>query len=80
MLSVILNLITLLIVAALCVLFFTLKKKRKNKKETDTAYDVATDMLKDPLIVSRAYFTESKIGDIGDFSGYSNPESEIKKV
>ena len=80
MLSVILNLITLLIVVALCVLFFSLKEKRKNKKDTDTAYDVATDMLKDPLIVSRAYFTEPKTGDIAVFSVYSDPELEIRLV
>ena len=35
------------------------------------ATDVLTDNLKDPLITSRAYFTEPATGPIGDFVGYS---------
>lgn len=70
MLSVILNIITLIIVAALFILFFSLYKKRKNK--SDTAYDVGVDLLKDPLVVSRAYFTEPALGDIGDFEGFES--------
>ena len=68
MLSVILNIITLSIVAALFILFFSLYKKRKNK--SDTAFEVGLDLLKDPLVVSRAYFTEPVTGDIGDFEPF----------
>lgn len=70
MLSVILNIITLTIVAALFILFFSLHKKRKNK--SDTAYEVALELLKDPLVVSRAYFTEPATGDIGKFEPFSS--------
>lgn len=70
MLSVILNIITLTIVAALFILFFSLYKKRKNK--SDTAYEVALELLKDPLVVSRAYFTEPATGDIGNFEPFSS--------
>ena len=70
MLSVILNIITLTIVAALFILFFSLYKKRKNK--SDTAFYVGLELLKDPLVVSRAYFTEPATGDIGDFEPFSS--------
>ena len=70
MLSVILNIITLTIVAALFILFFSWYKKRKNK--SDTAFDVGLELLKDPLVVSRAYFTEPATGDIGDFEPFSS--------
>lgn len=36
-----------------------------------TASDALVDMLKDPLVTSRAYFTEPATGPIGDFVGYS---------
>lgn len=36
-----------------------------------TASEALTDMLKDPLVTSRAYFTEPATGPIGDFVGYS---------
>ena len=67
MLSVILNIVTLTIVAALFILFFSLYKKRKNK--SDTAFEVGLELLKDPLVVSRAYFTERKKGSTGSFVG-----------
>ena len=35
------------------------------------ATDILLDNLKDPLITSRAYFTEPTTGPIGDFVGYS---------
>lgn len=34
--------------------------------------DILLDMLKDPLVTSRAYFTEPITGPIGDFVGYSS--------
>lgn len=36
-----------------------------------TASETLSDMLKDPLVTSRAYFTEPATGPIGDFVGYS---------
>lgn len=35
------------------------------------ASDTLLDMLKDPLVTSRAYFTEPATGPMGDFVGYS---------
>lgn len=40
-------------------------------KDSPTASDTLVDMLKDPLVTSRAYFTEPATGPIGDFVGYS---------
>lgn len=40
-------------------------------KDSPTASDTLVDMLKDPLVTSRAYFTEPATGPIGDFTGYS---------
>ena len=70
MLSVVLNIITILFVAAVVVMFYLVYYRRKNK--ADTASDVLVDMLKDPLIVSRAYFTEPLSGPIGDFEAYDS--------
>ena len=52
-------------------LFLRLYEDRKSKTGTEnvSASDVAQDILKDPLVVSRAYFTEPKLGSIGDFEG-----------
>lgn len=40
-------------------------------KNEPTASDILLDNLKDPLITSRAYFTEPSTGPIGSFVGYS---------
>lgn len=40
-------------------------------KDDPSATDVLIDMMKDPLVTSRAYFTEPATGPIGDFVGYS---------
>ena len=40
-------------------------------KDAPTATDVLVDNLRDPLITSRAYFTEPATGPIGNFVGYS---------
>ena len=71
MLSIILNIITIIIVLAMIGLFLRLYEDRKSKTgiENVSASDVAQDILKDPLVVSRAYFTEPKLGSIGDFEG-----------
>ena len=71
MLSIILNIITILIVLAIIVLFLKLYYNVKNKTEEKnvTASDIVQDIIKDPLVVSRAYFTEPKTGNIGTFKG-----------
>ena len=75
MLSIILNIITILIVLVSVVLFFRVYKDQKSKSgggvesEEVTPSKVAEDMAKDPLIVSRSYFTEPKTGNIGTFTG-----------
>jgi hypothetical protein len=71
MLSIILNIITIIIVVAMFGLFLRLYEDRKSKSGTENVHasDVAQDILKDPLVVSRAYFTEPKLGPIGDFEG-----------
>jgi len=71
MLSIILNIITIIIVLVMVGLFLRLYEDRKSKSGTEnvSASDVGQDILKDPLVVSRAYFTEPKIGSIGDFKG-----------
>jgi uncharacterized membrane protein len=63
MLSIILNIITIIIVLAMVGLFLRLYEDRKSKSGTEnvSASDVAQDILKDPLVVSRAYFTGKPI-------------------
>ena len=72
MLSIILNIITILIVLFSVGLFLRLYRDRKSKSESEepvTALDVATDIMDDPLIVSRSYFTGTTYGSIGTFEG-----------
>ena len=76
MLSIILNIITILIVLFSIGLFLRLYRDRKSKSDRAdpvTASEVATDIMKDPLVVSRAYFTEPRYGDIGTFKGQQTP-------
>lgn len=66
----------------ICILFteflvFTyddIRLKRSVLEESDkderSAMDVLIDNLKDPLVTSRAYFTEPLTGPTGDFTGY----------
>jgi len=67
MFSVLLNVITLLIVFVVAIFFFT--SPENVKKKMNTATEVLAAQLKDPLITSRAYFTERKRGSTGDFVG-----------
>jgi hypothetical protein len=79
MLSIILNIITIIIVLAMFSLFLRLYEDRKSKTGTKdvSASDVAQDILDDPLVVSRAYFTEPKLGSIGDFEGQQTPSEHL---
>jgi hypothetical protein len=60
-------------------LFLRLYEDRKSKSGTEnvSASDVAQDILKDPLVVSRAYFTEPKLGPIGDFEGQQTSSEHL---
>ena len=80
MLSIILNIITILIVLFSVGLFLRLYKDRKNKTKTEdpvTASDVATDIIKDPLVVSRSYFTGTTYGSIGTFEGQQTSSKHL---
>ncbi len=79
MLSIILNIVTIIIVLVMFGLFLRLYGDRKSKTGTKnvSASDVAQDILDDPLIVSRAYFTESELGSIGDFEGQQTSSEHL---
>ena len=80
MLSIILNIITILIVLFSIGLFLRLYRDRKSKSDRAdpvTASEVATDIMKDPLVVSRAYFTEKRYSDIGNFDGQKTPSKYL---
>ena len=67
MFSIILNIITLIIVFIVSIFFFT--SSENVQKKMNTATEVLAAQLKDPLVTSRAYFTEKKRGSTGDFVG-----------
>ena len=79
MLSIILNIVTIIIVLVMFGLFLRLYRDRKSKTGTEnvSASDVAQDILDDPLIVSRAYFTEPELGSIGDFEGQQTSSEHL---
>ena len=71
--------ITIFIVVISVTIFFFMKNSSYQKKKMDdnnveyiSATEVMEENLKDPVIVSRAYFTEDKLGDLGNFTGYSS--------
>ena len=61
----------LLIGLAIVLSIFVYLKSDVLLKDSHKASDTLMDMLKDPLVTSRAYFTEPATGPIGDFVGYS---------
>tara|TARA_Y100000401_G_C8321865_1_gene225794 strand:+ start:862 stop:1185 length:324 start_codon:yes stop_codon:yes gene_type:complete len=87
MLSITLNIITIIILLVVVGLLFRLYTDKKSKTDTETvssdlektpssseerevmASDVFYDTVTDPLVVSRAYFTETGYGELGDFKG-----------
>tara|TARA_B100000902_G_scaffold385484_1_gene426916 strand:+ start:2287 stop:2613 length:327 start_codon:yes stop_codon:yes gene_type:complete len=88
MLSITLNIITIIILLVVVGLLFRLYTDKKSKTDTETvssdlektpsyegegkevtASDVIYDTVTDPLVVSRAYFTETGYGELGDFKG-----------
>ena len=64
-------LIFILLAIGLLLGLFVYLKSDVLLKDSPTASDTLVDMLKDPLVTSRAYFTEPGTGPIGDFVGYS---------
>lgn len=67
-------LILFVLLIILGAVFFFVYENDTDEEEvipTVTAMEVIEDNTKDPVIVSRAYFTDSKEGSIGDFKGYS---------
>jgi hypothetical protein len=68
--SIILNFVTIAIVVYALV-FQGEKLEVKKTKPRPNATDVYIDNEKDPLVVSRSYFTGDKYGNIGKFVGYS---------
>ncbi|MBQ45923.1 MAG: hypothetical protein CMP10_00260 [Zetaproteobacteria bacterium] len=74
------NIITILIVIFSVGLFLRLYRDRKSKSESEepvTASDVATDIMKDPLIVSRSYFTGTTYGSLGTFEGQQSKSQHM---
>lgn len=76
-LSIALNIVTLAIVAYF---IFMYKPRLDEKLKTDnkaTAFEVLVANLKDPLVTSRAYFTESTSGSIATFDAYETEKEEL---
>jgi hypothetical protein len=68
--SVLLNIITLVIVGGIALMTYRVYTKRSDRGVT--AQDVGKDLVTDPLVVGRAYFSEPETGPIGDFTGRSS--------
>ena len=67
---ILLNIITIALVAFLFYAAFRVYNNRPDK--TMTATDVFTNALKDPGFVTHAYFQEARSGPVGDFEGHSD--------
>ena len=80
MFSIILNVVTLAIVAYFIFVYQPLLDKKAKQEGKATASEVLRANLKDPLVVSRAYFTEPKSGSIGGFVGYEREEDELTSL
>jgi hypothetical protein len=68
--SVLMNIITLLIVGGVILLTYIVYTRRPDRAVTPQ--DVGKDLITDPLVVGRAYFSEVETGPIGDFTGRSS--------
>ena len=69
-LPILLNIITIALVAFLFYAAFRVYNNRPDK--TMTATDVFNNALKDPGFVTHAYFQEAKSGPVGDFEGHTD--------
>ena len=68
--SVLFNIATLAIVGGVIFMTYVVYTQREDRETT--AADVGKDLITDPLVVGRAYFSGTKTGPIGDFSGRSS--------
>ena len=68
--SVLFNILTLGIVGGIILLTYTVYTRRQDRAVTPQ--DVGKDLITDPLVVGRAYFSEVETGPIGDFTGQSS--------
>lgn len=80
MLSVILNIVTIAIVAYFIFVYQPLLDKKAEEGGYVTASEALRANLKDPNVVSRAYFTEPKSGSIGGFVGYEREDDELTSL
>ena len=80
MFSIILNVVTIAIVAYFIFVYQPLLDKKAKQEGKATASEVLRANLRDPLVVSRAYFTEPKSGSIGGFVGYEREEDELTSL
>jgi hypothetical protein len=69
--SIILNFVTIAIVVYALVFQGEKLEIKKTKPPRANATDVYIENEKDPLVVSRSYFTDDRYGNIGNFGGYS---------
>ncbi len=69
-LPILLNIITIALVAFLFYAAFRVYNNRPDK--TMTATDVFNNALQDPGFVTHAYFQEAKSGSVGDFEGHTD--------
>ena len=67
---ILLNIITIVLVAFLFYGAFRVYNNRPDK--TMTATEVFNNALKDPGFVTHAYFQEAKTGPVGDFEGHTD--------
>jgi hypothetical protein len=67
--SVVLNIVTIVIVFV-ALFYHGEKLELPTRKASDSATDVLEANRTDPLVVGRAYFDESKVGNIGKFTAY----------
>ena len=67
---ILLNIITIALVAFLFYAAFRVYKNRPDK--TMTASMVFQNALKDPGFVTHAYFQEARTGPVGDFEGHTD--------
>jgi len=80
MISIILNIITIAIVAYFIFMYQPLLDRKAKQEGHATASELLRANLKDPVVVSRAYFTEPKSGSIGGFVGYQKSEDELTSL
>lgn len=77
--ALILNILTILLIAIGIVMIYNLSKKDDENSET-SAHEVFEDTLKDPSNRIRHFYAEKKMGNIGSFTGSTSEFSETANV